>query len=84
MKYFVGLDVSLRQTSICIVDQDGTVIREGVADTQPEMLLAWLQKRGFTFERLGLEAGQCSSWLHKELTNAGLPMTCIETRHAKV
>ena len=29
MKYFVGLDVSLQETAICIIDEDGIVIREG-------------------------------------------------------
>jgi len=83
MKCFVGLDVSLKLTAICIVDQDGNIVREGVADTQPDMLIAWLKDTGLTFERIGLEAGQCSSWLHKGLTLAGLPVTCVETRHAK-
>jgi len=83
MNHFVGLDVSLKKTAICVVDQDGTVVREGDADTEPEMLLAWLTDTGLAFERVGLEAGQCSSWLHKELTLAGLPAICIETRHAK-
>jgi transposase len=83
MKCFVGLDVSLKFTAICVVDQDGNIVREGVADTQPDMLFAWLKDTGLTFERIGLEAGQCSSWLHKGLALAGLPMTCVETRHAK-
>jgi transposase len=83
MTHFVGLDVSLKKTAICVVDESGNVIREGEADTEPEMLIAWLQDTGLPFERVGLEAGQCSSWLHKELTLAGLPAICIETRHAK-
>ena len=83
MNYFAGLDVSLKLTAICVVDQDGNVVREGVADTQPEMLVAWLRDTGLTFERIGLEAGQCSSWLHKGLALAGLPVICVETRHAK-
>ena len=83
MKCFVGLDVSLKRTAICVVDQDGKVVREGMADTQPEMLIAWLRGTGVSFERVGLEAGPCSSWLHKELSLAGLPAICVETRHAK-
>lgn len=83
MSYFAGLDVSLKLTAICIVDRDGNVVREGMADTQPDMLLAWLKDTGLKFERIGLEAGQCSSWLHKGLTAAGLPVVCVETRHAK-
>ncbi len=32
MEYYVGLDVSLKQTSICVVDQTGLVVREGVVE----------------------------------------------------
>lgn len=83
MKYFVGLDVSLKKTAICVVDDEGNVACEAEADTEPLMLHAWLKETGLVFERVGLEAGQCSSWLHKELTVVGLPAICIETRHAK-
>jgi transposase len=83
MSYYVGLDVSLEKTAICVVDRDGKVVREGVAKTEPEELIAWLRATDLAFERIGLEAGQCSSWLHKQLSLAGLPAICIETRHAK-
>jgi transposase len=83
MNYFVGLDVSLKRTAICVVDRDGNIIREGAADTEPETLAAWLKDTGLTFQRIGLEAGQCSSWLHKGLSQSGLPVICVETRHAK-
>lgn len=82
MPYFVGLDVSLKLTAICVVDQDGATVREGSAATEPEKLAAWLRESGLAFERVGLEAGPCSSWLFKDLKEAGLPVVCIETRHA--
>ena len=83
MRYFAGLDVSLKQTSICVVDQDGEIKCEGTAETEPEKLVAWLKATGLALERVGLEAGPCSSWLHKGLTLASVPAICIETRHAK-
>jgi transposase len=83
MNYFVGLDVSLKKTAICVVDEGGQVVREGEAESEPKSLAAWLKEVGATFTRVGLEAGQCSAWLYKELSSAGLPMICIETRHAK-
>lgn len=64
-------------------DQNGLVVRDGTAETEPDKLIEWLKENGLAFERIGLEAGPCSSWLHKELTQAGLPAICIETRHAK-
>ena len=83
MTYYAGLDVSLKKTAICIVDDAGTILREGTADTDPDLLRAWLVDTGLTFERIGLEAGQCSGWLHAGLVRAGMPAICIETRHAK-
>jgi hypothetical protein len=43
MNYFAGLDVSLKRTAICIVDQDGNIVWEGVTDTEPEALISWLR-----------------------------------------
>jgi hypothetical protein len=34
--HYVGLDVSLKQTSICAVSETGSVVREGVVDSKPE------------------------------------------------
>jgi transposase len=83
MDYFVGLDVSLLKTAICIVDCEGRVIREGAAETEPDAIDAWLRETGLVFGRIGLEAGQCSSWLHRELAAKEWPVICVETRHAK-
>lgn len=82
MRYFVGLDVSLQKTAVCVVDHDGKIVHEGFCDTEPEQIVSWLKERRVAFERIGLEAGPCSSWLHRTLTEAGLSVICIETRHA--
>jgi hypothetical protein len=71
MKYFAGLDVSLDETAICIVDEDGIVIGEGEAVSEPNDLVRWLSATGLTIARLGLEAGPLSPWLHAELRAAG-------------
>ena len=83
MTYFVGLDVSLDETTICVVDNAGAILREGKAATEPEAIAAWLQSIGVPFERVGLEAGPLSPWLYEGLRGAGLPATCIETRRMK-
>lgn len=83
MKFYCGLDVSLSNTAICIVNQDGDIIREGTAPTEPDEIHLWLSSFGYPLERVGLEAGQLSPWLCHELLELDWPAICIETRHAK-
>ncbi|GAA0330764.1 hypothetical protein GCM10009087_46200 [Sphingomonas oligophenolica] len=83
MRYYAGLDVSLEETAICIVDETGKVIRELRGASEPDALIEALAATGLGFERIGLEACSQSSWLHQGLTRAGLPVLCIETRAAK-
>ena len=83
MKHYAGLDVSLKETSICVVDEAGTICWEGRAASEPGDLVRALAGLGCSFERIGLEAGPLSQWLFSAMAEAGLPVICIETRHAK-
>ena len=83
MEYFAAIDVSLEQSSVCVVDGTGKIVREGKAASEPEVLAAWFTASGLAFTRIGLEAGPLSQWLHAGLTAAGLPAILIETRHVK-
>jgi transposase len=83
MKHYAGLDVSVEETSVCILDETGRICREVKVTSHPEDLLRILQDPIWHFERIGLEAGQLSQWLFDALADAGLPVVCIETRHAK-
>jgi transposase len=83
MDHFAGLDVSVKQTSICIVDDTGRIVREAKVTSEPEALLAVLKNLAFHFKRIGLEAGPLSQWLYSALAEAGLPVICVETRHMR-
>jgi transposase len=83
MEYYVGLDVSLKQTSICVVNQTGSVVREGVVDSDPEAIAAFLRAKASGAVRIGLETGPTATWLWTELKRLGLPVICIDARHAK-
>jgi transposase len=83
MRYYVGLDVSLKETSVCIVDEAGKICREGKVPSHPEDLVRWLDDPALPLARIGLEAGPLSQWLFSGMAEAGLPAICIETRHAK-
>src|SRR5215216_1800467 len=83
MKHYAGLDVSVKETCVCIVDGTGTVCREIKVPSHPQDLLRILQDPTWRLERIGLEAGPLSQWLFEGLADAGLPVVCIETRHTK-
>jgi len=83
MDYFAGLDVSVKETSVCIVDNTGRLVREVKVASEPEALLSVLMTPGQAFKRIGLEAGPLSQWLFSALAEAGLPVICVETRHMR-
>src|SRR6202795_4756017 len=83
MAHFVGLDVSVKETSVCVVDEAGKVILEQKVPTEPADIVALLSSLGATWGRIGIEAGPLSQWLVKALTAADLPVICVETRHMK-
>ncbi len=81
MDYFAGLDVSVKETRVCIVDDAGKIVREARVASEPEALLQVLSI--YRFKRVGLEAGPLSQWLYSVLAEAGLPVICVETRHMR-
>ena len=83
MKHFAGLDVSLDETTVCVVDEAGGIVREARVPSEPEALVAFFRGLGLAMERIGLEACSLAAWLHEGLTAAGLPAVCLETRRAK-
>jgi transposase len=83
MDHFAGLDVSVKETSVCIVDDTGKIVREVKVTSEPEDLLQILSNPSYHFKRIGLEAGPLSQWLYSALAEAGLPAICVETRHMR-
>ena len=83
MEHFAGLDVSVKETSVCIVDDIGKLVREVKVASEPEALLPLLTNPLYRFKRIGLEAGPLSQWLFSALAEAGLPVICVETRHMR-
>jgi transposase len=82
MNYYAGLDVSLEETAICVVDGAGLIVKEARAASEPAALAAALNQLDLPLERVGLEACSLTAWLHDGLREAGLPVICIETRQA--
>ena len=83
MDSYVGLDVSLREVSACVVDEAGTIQFERTLAADPDVIAAWVHAQAPTVRRVGLESGPTSAWLWRELAKRGLPVICIDARHAK-
>jgi transposase len=83
MDHFAGLDLSVKETSLCIVDDAGRIVREVKVASGPDALLAVLTNPAYSFKRIGREAGPLSQWLFSALAEAGLPVICVETRHMR-
>jgi transposase len=83
MEQYVGIDVSLEQSSVCVVDEGGKVVREAKVASEPAALIAWLHTQPCTPTRIGLEAGPLSQWLYAGLEAAGFAVQLLETRHVR-
>jgi transposase len=83
MQHYVGLDVSLKQTAVCVVDQAGKIRREGMVASDPRAIADFIAANAPHVARIGFESGATSTWLWTELKKLGLPVICIDARHAK-
>ncbi len=83
MELYVGMDVSLKETSICVVDDDGVIQCEGTVISDPQAIAGFIKTKAAKAKRIGLETGPTATWLWHELRAFGLPVICIDARHAK-
>lgn len=82
MEHYAGLDVCLKEISICVVDGDGKTIAHGACPADPEGVAGWFRTRSLTPNRIVHESGMLSIWLQRGLASLGLPATCIDARKA--
>jgi transposase len=83
MRQYVGLDVAMDETKVHVLDGDGNRVWRGKCHSHPDDIEAVLRQRAPQAERIGLETGPLTTWLWTELTGRGLPMVCLDARHAK-
>jgi len=83
MEYFAGLDVSIEETTICVIDDKGKVALSSAVATDPDAIANALTSYAERLRRVGHEAGSLSPWLQPELVARGLPAVCLETRHVR-
>lgn len=75
--------MSLELTSVCIVDERGTTVRETKVPSEPEDLVRYFAALAHPVTRIALEAGPLSQWLHAGLVAAGFETVPLETLHVK-
>jgi transposase len=83
MQFFVGIDVSLDNSSICIINECGIIIKEGQCESDPDTIARFIRHKGRKIEHVGLETGGLSQWLHAGLTKEGFRVTVMEARHVR-
>jgi transposase len=76
MEYFAGIDVSLKESSVCLMDASGKIAQEAKVASEPEVVVGFLREQGLPLSRVGLEAGPLSQWLHAGLSRPGLTQFC--------
>jgi transposase len=83
MNHYVGIDVSLEDSSVCVVDGNGKIVCEGKIASEPDALIKWLKGLKLELTRIGLEAGPLSQWLYAAMRETGLEVELLETRHVR-
>ena len=83
MEHYAGIDVSMEQSSLCVIDEKGEIVLETVVDTHPDVIADALSPYEATLKRVGQETGALSPWIHKHLRAHGLPIVCMEAGHTR-
>lgn len=81
MKHYIGLDVSMKETSICVVDETGKIVYEGIELSDPDKLTAHIHALNLNVGKVAIESGSISHWLVSKMQNLGIPVICVDARH---
>jgi len=82
MSYYVGLDVSVKSVSICVVNAKGSILARGETPSDPDKIARFIHEHAPNPERVVHESGILAIWLTRELEKRGLPIICIDARLA--
>ena len=83
MAHYVGLDVSLEETSICVIDESGHKVWQGKFSSEPAAIAKRVMLHASEAVKVGFESGPLCTWHWHELQELGLPVVCLDARHAK-
>jgi transposase len=83
MPHYVGLDVSQKTTSICVVNEQGRRLWRGVCTTHPDPIATRVLRHAGGDAKIGIETGSMTPWLVHGLRAAGLDVACLDARRVK-
>jgi transposase len=83
MAHYAAFDVSDKETAIHVLDEHGKPVWKGKRPSEPEALAAALRRHAPELERVGLETGRLAPWLYHSLRGLGVPVVCLDARHAR-
>lgn len=83
MQQYVGPDVSQEVTHLCVVDSEGKIVWQGKCSSTPNAIAAAIKAKAPNVARIGLETGPLSTWHWHALSAIGLPVVCLDARHAQ-
>ena len=81
MDYFAGLDISMDETHVCVLDREGEVVRESKTASTAQAIAHELSKAPIC-HRIVFETGRMAPILFHGLSQLGLPVVCVESRQA--
>jgi transposase len=81
MDYFAGLDISMDETHVCVLDREGVVVRESKTASTAQSITDELAKAP-ACRRIVFETGRMAPILFHGLSQLGLPVVCVESRQA--
>jgi len=83
MAHYAAFDVSDKETAIHVLDEHGKLVWKGKRPSEPEALAAALRRHAPELVRVGLETGRLTPWLFHALKGLGVPVVCLDARHAR-
>jgi transposase len=83
VKQHAAFDVSLKVAHGCVLDETGQVVMEGRVAAAPEAMAAWLARHAPALTRVGIETGPLALWHLHGLRKLGVPVVCLDARHAQ-
>jgi transposase len=83
MEEYVGLDVSQKETAICVIDAEGKRVWQGTCRSTPDAMAEAVRTKAPLAVKVAMETGPLAVWHWHALKAAGVPIVCIHARHAK-